>query len=64
MGWIGAGSSQTAPRIFIFSIVLGAGYSSYVKFVATYALTFFGYTILVLTSVQSFLSRLLAQLRN
>ena len=37
--------------IFIFSIVLGAGYLSYVKFSATYALTFFGYKISVLTRV-------------
>ena len=40
-----------APRIFIFSIVLGAEYLSYVKFIATYALTFFGYIISVLASV-------------
>ena len=31
-----AGSSKTAPRIFIFSIVLGSEYSSYVKSIATY----------------------------
>ena len=43
-----AGSS----RIFIFSIVLGAEYLSYVKFIATYALTFFGYIISVIASVQ------------
>ena len=30
-----AGSSKTAPRIFIFSIVLGAEYLFYVKFLAT-----------------------------
>ena len=35
----------------IFSIVLGAEYLSYVKFIATYALTFFGYIISVLASV-------------
>ena len=40
-----------APRIFIFSIVLGAKYLSYVKFIAIYALTFFGYIVLVLESV-------------
>ena len=40
-----------APRTFLFSIVLGAEYLSYVKFIATYALTFFGYIILVLASV-------------
>ena len=38
-----AGSSKTAPRIFIFSIVLGAKYLSYVKSIATCAPTFFGY---------------------
>ena len=32
-----AGSSKTAPRIFIFSIVLGAEYLSYVKSIAIYA---------------------------
>ena len=40
-----------APRIFIFSIVLGAEYLFYVKFIATFALTFFGYIISVLGSV-------------
>ena len=37
-----AGSSKTAPRILIFSIVLGAEYLSYVKLIAIYALTVFG----------------------
>ena len=46
-----AGSSKTAPRIFIFSIVLCAKYLPYVKFIAIYALTFFGYIVLVLESV-------------
>ena len=46
-----AGSFKTAPRIFIFSIVLDAEYLSDVKFIATYALTFFAYIILVLASV-------------
>jgi hypothetical protein len=32
-----ASSSKTAPRILIFSIVLGAEYSFYVKSIATYA---------------------------
>ena len=32
-----AGSSKTAPRIFIFSIVLGAKYLSYVKSIDTHA---------------------------
>ena len=31
------GTSETAPRILIFSIVLGAGYSFYLKSIATYA---------------------------
>ena len=35
----------------IFSIAMGAEYLSYVKFIATYALTFFGYIISVLASV-------------
>ena len=48
------GSSKTAPRIFIFSIVLGAEYLSYVKFIATFALAFFGYIISVLASVKLF----------
>ena len=43
-----AGSSKTSPRIFIFSIVLGAEYLSNVKSIAIFALTFFGYTISVL----------------
>ena len=37
-----AGSSKMAPRIFIFSIVLGAENLSYVKSIATFALTFLG----------------------
>jgi hypothetical protein len=32
-----AGSSKTATRILIFSIVLDGEYSSYVKFIAAYA---------------------------
>jgi hypothetical protein len=40
-----------APRIFIFPIVLGAEYLSYMKFTATYAPTFFGYIISVLANV-------------
>jgi hypothetical protein len=35
----------------IFSIALGADYSFYVKFIATFTLTFFGYIISVLASV-------------
>ena len=42
---------QTAPRILIFSIAMGAEYLSYVKFIATRAPTFFGYTISVLANV-------------
>ena len=38
-----AGSSKTAPRILIFSIVLGAKYSFYLKSIATYAPAFLGY---------------------
>ena len=37
-----------APRIFIFSIVLGTKYLFYVKSDATYAPNFFGYTNSVL----------------
>ena len=46
-----AGSSKTAPRIFIFSNFLGAEYLSFVKSIATFALTFFRYIISVLASV-------------
>ena len=45
------GSSKTAPRILIFSIAMGADYSFYVKSIATWARTFFGYIISVLASV-------------
>ena len=38
-----ASSSKTAPRILIFSIAMGADYSFYVKYIATYAPTFLGY---------------------
>ena len=37
-----AGTSKTDPRILIFSIPMGADYSFYVKFIATFALTFLG----------------------
>ena len=40
-----AGSSKTAPKILIFSIVLGAEYSFYVKSIATYAPHFWGIII-------------------
>ena len=46
-----AGSSKRAPRILIFSIANDADNSFYVKFIATYASTFFGYIILVLAMV-------------
>ena len=49
-----AGSSKTAPRILIFSIVLGAKYLSYLKSIATFALKFFEYIISVLASVDHF----------
>ena len=48
-----AGSSKTALRILIFSIATGADNSFYVKSIATYALTFFGYIISVLAIVCS-----------
>ena len=40
-----------ATRILIFSFVMGADYSFYVKSIATSALTLFGCIILVLASV-------------
>ena len=46
-----AGSSKTASRILIFLIAMGAEYLSYVKSIATFALTFFWYIISVLASV-------------
>ena len=42
----------------MFSIAIGAEYLSYVKFFATFALTFFGYIILVLASVYYFGKRM------
>jgi hypothetical protein len=36
------------PRILIFSIAMDVDNSFYVKFIATFALTFFGYIISVL----------------
>ena len=48
-----AGSSKAAPRIFIFSIVLGAEYSFYLKSISTYANTFLGYNKSVLAIVLS-----------
>ena len=46
-----AGSSKTAPRILISSITMGADNSFYVKSIATYAPTFFGYIISILAMV-------------
>jgi hypothetical protein len=40
-----------APRILIFSIAMGAYYLFYVKSIATFALTLFGYIISVLARV-------------
>ena len=45
-----AGSSKMAPRILIFLIAMDAKYLSYVKSIATFALTVFGYFIAVLAS--------------
>ena len=40
-----ADSSKRAPRILIFTIAMGAEYLSYVKSIATFAPTFYGYRI-------------------
>ena len=48
-----AGSSKTAPRILIFSIVLGAEYLFYLESIATYAPAFLGYNISALARVKS-----------
>ena len=54
MGWIGSAvSSKTVPMILIFSIAMGAKYLSYVKSIATFAPTFYGYIISVLASVNA-----------
>ena len=45
-----------APCIFIFSIVLSAEYLPFVKSIATFALTVFGYIILLLASVSIYFS--------
>ena len=53
-----AGSSEKAPTISIFSIAMGADYLFYVKSIAIFALTFFGYIISVLASVNdNFINR-------
>ena len=49
-----AGSSKTAPRIFIFSIVLGAENLSYVKSIETHARAFLALNILAIGSVFHF----------
>ena len=46
-----ADSSKMAPRILIFSIAMDANNSFYVKFIATYAPTYFGCIISVLAMV-------------
>ena len=46
-----AGSSKTAPRIFIFSIVLGAKYLFYVKSIETHARAFLTLNILSIGTV-------------
>ena len=45
------GSSKRAPRIFIFSIALGAEYLSYVKSIETYARAFLPLNISAVGSV-------------
>ena len=47
-----AGSSQRAPRIFIFSIVLGAENLSYVKSIETHARAFLPLDISAVSSVR------------
>ena len=47
--WFLAGSSKW---ILILLIVLGAEYLSYVKFIATYALTFFVYNKVSLENIE------------
>ena len=46
-----AGSSKRAPKIFIFSIALGAENLSYIKSIETYARTFLPLNILAVGSV-------------
>ena len=48
-----ADSSKMAPRIFIFSILLGAEYLSYVKSIAAYAPKSFGYYLSVIAYVDT-----------
>ena len=51
-----AGSSQRAPRIFIFSIVLDAENLSYVKSIETHACAFLTLNILSMGSVHCFVT--------
>jgi len=53
-----------APRILIFSIAMGAEYLSYVKSIATFAPTFYGYIISALASVDEYLERLEGKIRK
>ena len=57
LGQIGclAGSSKRAPRIFIFSIAMGANYAFYVKTIETHARTFLALNILAIGRVKFFL---------
>ena len=48
-----AGSSKMAPRIFIFSIVVGAEYLPYVKSIQTHACAFLPLNILAIGTVYS-----------
>jgi hypothetical protein len=50
MGWIGS-VGKTGPRILIFSIAMDANNSFNVKFMVTYASTFFWYNISFLAMV-------------
>ena len=50
--WAGLALLQNDPQDFDFSIAIGADYLSYVKSIATFAPTFYGYIIFVLVSVR------------
>ena len=50
-----AGSSESAPRIFIFSIVLGAENLSYLKSIETHARAFLTLNILSIGTVTALL---------
>ena len=53
LDWQGclAGSSKTAPRVFIFSIVLGAKYLSHVKSIEMHARAFLTLNVLSIGTV-------------